>query len=160
MSYKGRNRKIGQYLLELWAYKRKIVTIANLITFNLIWSWRYWSRAMKLAHDKVPHLQFKFRFFIPFLTKRGLSPLALGESGVFPFCNQRKALPGEYPISSLKNWLTMTSYLRGLVVSVPSVPTSKAKGRWLAAGQPKPWSVLTRIHFLSSIWPAGNCREG
>ena len=31
----------------------------------------------------------------------------------------------------------MTSYLRGLVVSVPSVPTSKSKGRWLAAGQPE-----------------------
>ena len=27
----------------------------------------------------------------------------------------------------------MTSYFRGFVVSVPNVPTSKSKGRWLAA---------------------------
>ena len=84
---------------------------------------------MKLAHDKVPTAPptIQIPFFIPFLAKPGLSPLALGESGVFPFCNQREALPGECPIASLKKLAyisAMTSYLRGLVVSVPSVPTS------------------------------------
>ena len=86
---------------------------------------------MKLAHDKVPHrptYNSNSVFLYLFLAKPGLSPLALGESGVFPFCNQREALPGECPIASFKKKLAyisaMTSYLRGLVVSVSSVPTS------------------------------------
>ena len=85
---------------------------------------------MELAHDKVPHrptYNSNSVLLVPFLAKPGLSPLALGESGVFPFCNQREALPGECPIASLKKLAyisAMTSYLRGLVVSVPSVPTS------------------------------------
>ena len=60
---------------------------------------------MKLAHYKVPYrptYNSNSVFFNTFLAKPGLSPLALGESGVFPFCNQREALPGECSIASLK----------------------------------------------------------